>query len=116
MRMYNQRGKTSEIPPAGSTVANIACKASGKLYKNPLDCLIQTVRAEGPLAVYKVHPSLPPPFPPPKLHSPRDFLRTYYGLHRIPFCIAPLGGMLIAGRYRLWSRLYLALCADLVDQ
>ena len=53
-RMYNQRGKTKENPSANSPIPDAAKKATGKLYKNPLDCLVQTVRAEGPLAVYKV--------------------------------------------------------------
>jgi hypothetical protein len=52
--MYNQRGQSKEGPVPESPSADISKKAGGKLYKNPLDCLIQTVRAEGPLAVYKV--------------------------------------------------------------
>jgi hypothetical protein len=52
--MYNQRGRTKENPSAASHVPDELKKATGKLYKNPLDCLIQTVRAEGPFAVYKV--------------------------------------------------------------
>ena len=53
-RMYNQRGKAAEGPVPESSSIELTKKAGGKLYKNPLDCLIQTVRAEGPLAVYKV--------------------------------------------------------------
>ena len=53
-RMYNQRGQAVEGPIPESPSADIIKRAGGKLYKNPLDCLIQTVRAEGPLAVYKV--------------------------------------------------------------
>jgi hypothetical protein len=56
--MYNQRGKTKENPSAASPIPDSMKKATGKLYKNPLDCLIQTVRAEGPLAVYKVRLNL----------------------------------------------------------
>jgi len=52
--MYNQRGQSAEGPISESPSIEMARKASGKLYKNPLDCLIQTVRTEGPLAVYKV--------------------------------------------------------------
>jgi hypothetical protein len=53
-RMYNQRGQAVEGPIPESPSADITKRAAGKLYKNPLDCLIQTVRAEGPMAVYKV--------------------------------------------------------------
>ena len=56
--MYNQRGKIKDSSALESPIADAARKATGKLYKNPLDCLIQTVRAEGPLAVYKVSPIL----------------------------------------------------------
>jgi len=52
--MYNQRGQSAEGPIPESPSSNLSKKVGGKLYKNPLDCLIQTVRAEGPLAVYKV--------------------------------------------------------------
>lgn len=52
--MYNQRGQSTEGPIPASPSVNLTKKAGGTLYKNPLDCLIQTVRAEGPLAVYKV--------------------------------------------------------------
>jgi hypothetical protein len=52
--MYNQRGAAKEGPIPESPSVDISKKAGGKLYKNPLDCLIQTVRTEGPLAVYKV--------------------------------------------------------------
>jgi len=53
--MYNQRGKAAEGPVPESSSIELTKKVGGKLYKNPLDCLIQTVRAEGPLAVYKVY-------------------------------------------------------------
>jgi hypothetical protein len=52
--MYNQRGQSTEGPMPKSPSINLTKKAGGMLYKNPLDCLIQTVRAEGILAVYKV--------------------------------------------------------------
>ena len=52
--MYNQRGQVVDGPIPESPSVDIPKRAGGKLYKNPLDCLIQTVRAEGPLAVYKV--------------------------------------------------------------
>ena len=56
--MYNQRGQAKNGPIPESPSVEISKKAGGKLYKNPLDCLIQTVRAEGPLAVYKVFDTL----------------------------------------------------------
>jgi len=52
--MYNQQGQAVEGAIPESPSVDITKRAGGKLYKNPLDCLIQTVRAEGPLAVYKV--------------------------------------------------------------
>src|ERR1700724_2470327 len=68
-RMYNQRGE-SKNGPIPESPSSISKKAGGKLYKNPWDCLVQTVRAEGPLAVYKVAAD--------EGHSKfRDFLRIY---------------------------------------
>lgn len=53
--MYNQRGKSAEGPmPESPSVPVHKKAATGSLYKNPIDCLIRTVRAEGPLALYKV--------------------------------------------------------------
>ena len=52
--MYNQRGQAVEGPIPESPSLDLTKKAGGTLYKNPLDCLIRTVRAEGPFAVYKV--------------------------------------------------------------
>jgi hypothetical protein len=52
--MYNQRGEAKDGSMPESSSANAGKKAGGKLYKNPIDCLVQTVRTEGPLAVYKV--------------------------------------------------------------
>jgi hypothetical protein len=52
--MYNQRGEAKNGPIPESPSSTVSKKAGGKLYRNPFDCLIQTVRAEGPLAVYKV--------------------------------------------------------------
>jgi hypothetical protein len=55
--MYNQKGVQEEAAVPTSTAVKKAMEMQGgRLYKNPLDCLIQTVRAEGPLAVYKVSP------------------------------------------------------------
>jgi hypothetical protein len=78
-RMYNQRGQAKNGPIPESPSADISKKAGGKLYKNPLDCLIQTVRTEGPLAVYKVL----------SVHysgNLRVSLHIYYGLLHIPYC------------------------------
>ena len=47
-RMYNQRGKSVETGPGG-VVKNVG----GALYKNPLDCLVKTIRTEGFFAIYK---------------------------------------------------------------
>jgi hypothetical protein len=81
--MYNQRGQAKNGPIPESPSASISKKAGGKLYKNPFDCLVQTVRAEGPLAVYKVDPTGAD-------DNLRDSLRIYYGSPRIRYCIARL--------------------------
>ena len=80
--MYNQRGKSAEGPmPVSPSVPIHKKAAAGTLYKNPLDCLIQTVRAEGPLAVYKV--CLDKYF----FSDRRDSLHTCGELRLTPFCI-----------------------------
>ena len=80
--MYNQRGTSAKGPIPESSSGDLTGKAVKKLYKNPLDCLIQTVRTEGLLAVYKVVIFQ-------FLIDCRDSLHIYYVLHRILFCIFP---------------------------
>jgi hypothetical protein len=80
-RMYNQRGESKEGPLPEPITKEVTKKAGGKLYRNPIDCLIQTVRTEGPLAVYKVLMACPIET------NLRDFLHICCGLHLILFCI-----------------------------
>jgi len=63
-RMYNQKGALEIIkgetivPPAVTgigpeSLTNRAFSAGGTLYKTPFDCLVKTIKFEGPLALYK---------------------------------------------------------------
>ncbi|OLL23137.1 Mitochondrial oxaloacetate transport protein [Neolecta irregularis DAH-3] len=63
-RMYNQKGTLEVIPgeillaPANASKApefkvKHGFSAGGTLYKTPLDCLVKTIKFEGPIALYK---------------------------------------------------------------
>jgi hypothetical protein len=91
--MYNQRGKSAEGPmPESPSVPVHKKAATGSLYKNPIDCLIRTVRAEGPLALYKVLslPRIPPNY--------RGFSPICGELHLTPFCISLI--VVLTNRHR----------------
>lgn len=48
-RMYNQNTDTSTTAAGSAKTAG----RGGALYSSPLDCVVKTVRAEGPMALYK---------------------------------------------------------------